>query len=284
MDVAAVLNDLNAAERAFERVKPELEALPPADFTAMNIDVVSATSSVLGVADRIVEYRDRLAELPEYDIRNVDGLVDYATAAWYVFVTNLGDAKPEQFSSLLEECTALRARLLNWAEPLAAEDYFDEEAVAKIKDGSGYKDVASDVVALVGLYRGKWTLVENLCSVTEADLDRGAQIGPYLFAMVSKREQKPVRPGLDSQRVRAAWTLLDRAYDQCRRGLNFLLWKEGELDRVAPSLRRNASSRSTSREVEVEVASEAVVPPAPNASNGSSPIGGGDGPFAAAGE
>lgn len=283
MDVAAILNDLNAAERAYERVKPEMDALSPSDFTSMNLDVIGGTSTVLGVVDRIVEYRDQLAELPNFDVGCVDNIIDYATAAWYVFITNLADAKPEQFDALMAECVALRAKLLMWAEPLISEGHFDEDAIAKIKEGSGYKDVPSDVVALVGLYRSKWEAVEDQCAVTEADLDRGAQIGPYLFAMVSQREHSQSRgPGQDSRRVRAAWTLVDRAYDQCRRGLTFLLWKEDEVSRIAPSLRRNPGTKPSKPNNLVEPVVQ--VAPAPPAGNGATVVGSGDGPFAPSGE
>ncbi len=284
MDVAAILNDLNAAERAYERVQPEMKAIQPADYTALNVDVVSATSVVLGVADRVIEHRDRLATLPEFDINHVDKLVDYAAAAWYVFITTLHTTTPENFEALKQECSALRDKLLTWAAPLVADGAFDEAVIAKIKEGSGNKDTPSDVVALVGLYRSKWDEVENKCAVTEADLDRGAQIGPYVFAMVSQREQSPTLGTTDeAHRIRRAWTLVDRAYDQCRRGLTYLLWSEGTVDRVAPSLRRNSGPRqSTATPPAIVTPPQAPPPPAPG--NGSAPVGGGDGPFAGAGE
>jgi hypothetical protein len=39
--------------------------------------------------------------------------------------------------------------------------------------------------------------------------------------------------------VRRAWTLLDRAYNQCRRALNYLRFDDEDADTLAPSLRRN---------------------------------------------
>lgn len=281
MDVASVLNDINAAKRAYDRVRPKMDAVT--DYSPMNVDVVSATSVVLGVADGVLAYRERLATLPEFDMSQVDNLIDYATAAWYVFITNLSSPEPGNLPALMEEVTALRGKLLMWAGPLVQNGNFTEAAIAKIKEGSGNKDAPSDLVALVGLYRSHWAEVENLCAVTEADLDRGAQIGPYVFALVSQKEQRATPTSEDALRVRRAWTLVDTAYDQCRRGLNYLLWGDPAVDVVAPSLRRNIGPRSTSRasatNAQPSQPQPQVQPPAPSAAGGA-PVGGNQSPFA----
>src|SRR5512145_1739679 len=109
--VAETIRNLEDAERAYGRVKAELEALGPADLAAMNVEMVSATSIVLGVADRILTYRDRMAALPEFDVRNVDNLLDYGMAAWYCYVTNLPMPEPDDAALLISEVAELRAKL-----------------------------------------------------------------------------------------------------------------------------------------------------------------------------
>jgi hypothetical protein len=64
MPAALPLQDLEAAELAYSRVQPELDALPLTELASIN-----------------VEHRDRIAKLPEFEIRYVDSLVDYAKAA-----------------------------------------------------------------------------------------------------------------------------------------------------------------------------------------------------------
>jgi hypothetical protein len=247
MATAVPFQDLEAAELAYERVKGEIESLDATDLAAFNVDVVSATSIALGVAERILTFRDRMSKLPEFDIRCIDNLVDYAKAAWYIYVTNLPIPEPADAANLIEEVAKLRAKLLMWAAPLVGAGKFDESAVAKIKEGSGSKDAPSDLVALVGLYRSKWEEVKDMCGVTEEDLARGAQIGPALFALVSRREAKSSTSTPEGTlRVRRAWTLLDRAYTQCRRALQFLRAEEGDADIIAPSLRKNSGTRSAS--------------------------------------
>src|SRR5690606_22053271 len=188
MALSTPLQDMEEAEHAYERVRGEMEALSIGDLSTMNVDVVSATSIALGVSDRILSFRERMAALPEFDMRSVDNLVDYAKAAWYAYVTNLPEPDPLEAARLMEEVKALRAKLLMWAVPLVGSGFFEEAAIAKIKEGSGNKDAPSDLVALVGLYRSRWDSIEKICGVTEEDLMRGAQIGPAVFGLISRRE------------------------------------------------------------------------------------------------
>jgi hypothetical protein len=278
------LQDLEDAEKAYERVKPELEALAPDELSMMNVDLVSATSIALGVSERIIAHRERMAKLPEFEVDHVDKLVDYAKAAWYVYVTNLPAPEPSEGAQLLEEVVALRAKMLMWAAPLVGAGKLDAAAIARIKEGSGNKDAAGDLVALVGLYRARWEDVKSICGVTEQDLTRGAEIGPAVFAMISRREFQTSGISDGSLRVRRAWTLLDRAYSQCRRALTFLRFDEEDTDTLAPSLRRNQGRPQPVERPPATAAPivEAQTPPAQAAPVISAPsIGGGSGPFMA---
>jgi hypothetical protein len=249
MPTAVSPQDLEDTELAYNRVKPELDALTVEELAPMNVDLVGAASVALGVAERILSHRERMAKLPEFDVRSVDQLADYAKAAWYAYVTNLPLPEPAEAAQLMEEATALRSKLLMWAVPLVYSGLFEDAAIAKIKEGSGNKDIPSDVVALVALYRSRWDEVKNMCGVTEEDLTRGAVVGPAVFGLVSRRELKASGVSTDGTlRARRAWTLLDRAYGQCRRALAFLRFEEDDFDLVAPNLRRNAGPRAQSTE------------------------------------
>ena len=256
---APQLPDLEEAELAYNRVKPEIEALNVDDLATLNVDLLSATSIAIGVAERVVAHRERMAKLAEFDIRHVDQLVDYAKAAWFAYVTNLPTPEPSEAAALFDEVVGLRGKLLMWAAPLVGAGYFDEPAIARIKEGSGNKDTPSDLVALVALYRSRWDSIKNICGVTEEDLNRAAVIGPAMFALVSRRENQTASSVTDgSLRVRRAWTLLDRAYAQCRRALNFLRFDEGDVDMLAPSLRKTSGTRSSP-----QPATATEPPPAP---------------------
>jgi hypothetical protein len=246
-EIISPLTQLEDAEAAYKRVEPEANALTEDQFTAMNVDVVGASSIILGVAPRILAHRERMERLTEFDVRHVDGLVDRAKAAWYAVITNLPAAEPKDFEQMFAACVALRAKFLVWLTALVHEGVFEQAALDKIKEGSGNKDVPSDVVACVALFRSKWDQVRPMSAVTEADLARGAQIGPAVFATVSRRENKLLASQSDgSLRVRRFWTLADRSYDQCQRAIQYLQWDVGDAAVIAPSLRRNTGRGSGS--------------------------------------
>ncbi len=284
--VSDVLGSFEAAEAAYQRVVAQIDALRPEELVTLNVDVVSGSAIVLGAADRILAFREELAKMPDFDLRHVDYLKDYAIAAWYVHITSLPVPEPAEAEALFREAVELRAKFLRWAEPLVEEGLLDRAAVDKIKEGSGNKDVPSDVVAFVGLYRANWDAIKGNSRITEADLERGGLIGPKVFSLVSQRENRRSTPRAEaSLRVRRAWTLPDRAYAQCRRALAYIRFEEGDVDTIAPNVRTNSGSRSSNTAPVTEPAAPVVTPPAqpvlaaatPPAGN---PIGGKGSPFA----
>ncbi len=235
------LRDFASAEQAFARNSKAMDQLAVGDLATVNVDLVSAASIVLGVSERVLAFRSQIASLPDFDITHVDRLVDYALGAWYCAVTNLPTPASTDLAALTREAQTLRAKLLMWAAPLAGSGYFEEAAVARIREGSGTKDTASDLIALVGLYRGSWASVKSIVGVTDKDLARASELGLLVFALVSKREnQAPANTADGSIQVRRAFTLLDRAYSQCRRAIQYFRFAHGDADLFAPSLRRNA--------------------------------------------
>lgn len=298
--MATPLQELEGAEQSYERVRAEMEALNVNELSPMNVDVVSASSIAQGVAERAMSFRERMAKLPEFEVRNVDRLLDYAKAAWFVYVTNLPVQESTSTNELTQEVANLRGKLLMWAAPLVGAGIFEQAAIDRIKEGTGAKDAPSDLVALVGLYRSRWDDVKGICAVTDEDLQRGSRIGPELFARLSRRDFSNLGAASDgSLRVRRAWTLLDRAYTQCRRAVAFLRAAEDDVDTLLPSLRRNMgpatrSSAATKPEAGDPVApaggststststpTGTVVPPSGSRSIETGPLINGGAPFAA---
>jgi hypothetical protein len=144
-----------------------------------------------------------------------------------------------------EEAKALRDKLLRWADPIAAEGKFNPEALRMIRAGSGRRDMPSDLASLVALFRSSWDTVKGICGVTEADLVRGGQLSMAVFTAVAHRQARTSNARSESNlRVRRAWTCLDRAYDECRRGVAFLLHRQRNAAEVTPNLRDKRGPRA----------------------------------------
>ncbi|HEX2733398.1 MAG TPA: hypothetical protein VHM70_17425 [Polyangiaceae bacterium] len=238
--------DLNTAEAAFRRVQSDIEAVPTDQMAALNVDLGHAASVVLGAADRILTFRERILSLPEFDYDAINKLTDYALAAWYLYVTNPPEADLADAEAILSEMQALRAKLLTWAAVLAATGHFDKRVSEQINVEVGQKDAASDLFGLVRLYWARWDNVRGLCDLTKADLKRAAEVGLLSFAIASRRDGL-ADPWDAHLRVRRAWTLVDRSYSECRRALHYLRFQEGDCDEIAPNLRGNSGNRSVHR-------------------------------------
>jgi hypothetical protein len=276
--------DLEDAELAYQRVRSEIDGVSADNLTAMNVDVVSAASLALAAADRVTKYTERMRNLPEFDMRSVERLSDYAKATWFVYADNLPYPEPKQAQAMQLEVGELRAKFLMWAGPIAGSGIFDQAAVDRIREGSGNKDSVTDLMSLVRMYRTRWDQVNGICAITQEELTRAADISTAVFGFVSRRENQVGASVTDGGlQMRRVWTLLDRAYGQCRRGLAFLCYEKEDIDAIAPNLRRNAGRGGTSSATQVPSPTTPVAPPvAGDASpSGASGIGGTGGPFIA---
>ncbi len=237
---------------ALAEVRAEVDGLPEDELVSVNVDIPRAVAIVLGAAPHLEALRGRfLSELPKHPIRYVDNLKKYALAAWYTHLLSLPAPGPENtVKKLLEEAAPLRESLLVAAEALAHREFFGKERVSEIRSGQGNLDTANDLVALAALFSEHWSAIENKTAVEWAEVERATEIGPEILVALGERElpragEKPGDP--IKLRVRA-FSLLTKAYDQCRRGAAYLAWGERDLDEIAPSLysargsRRNAEA------------------------------------------
>jgi hypothetical protein len=81
---------------------------------------------------------------------------------------------------------------------------------------------------------------------------------------VGSREEAPANVAEVAQQRQRNFTLFVKAYDEVRRAVSFLRWKEGDLDRIAPSL---YSGRGNSN-VRPKQEPQPVVPATPPAQGG----------------
>mgnify|MGYP001218694807 CR=1 FL=1 len=242
IDGETVLNlrpDVEKAARALERIQPELRALDGDKLAVINVDIPRAVVTVLGALPALLALRPRiLEELPRFPISSLDNLQTYALGAWYAHLLTLPPVVEENAKKpLVEEATTLRKDLLVAAEALAHRNLVDPKHVAQIRSGQGHIDMAGDLVALATLFANNWDAVSNKTAVTLEEVERAAVLGPQLLAAIGIQQQGLDRsPTQLADQRRRAFTLLVRAYDECRRAVTYLRWAEGDVAALVPSL------------------------------------------------
>jgi hypothetical protein len=76
--------------QAFEQVQAELTALGDAELVPINIDILIAVTTVLGVVGELRMFRAELVEkLPAFDVERFDRLEVYARAAGHAHALHL---------------------------------------------------------------------------------------------------------------------------------------------------------------------------------------------------
>jgi hypothetical protein len=236
-----------AGQGAYARARPALDALPADRLRRINVYVPAAVAIAVGVLPRLMTLREPMRALPGGSDA-LDKLEDYALAALYAHALTLpfgeGDTR---LRALVAEAAPLRERLLSSAELLARFGLLDATHVAAIRNGTGYLDTAQDLTALARLYRASWADIGSKTPVTLAEVKRAAQLGPHLVLAFGQRQQGTdgaSDPSEAHDRLQRAYTLFFNAYDDCRRAVAFLRWREGDADDFAPTLKQTQRRRS----------------------------------------
>lgn len=240
---------LDHAARAFTVVEEEIKAVPEAERLTPNLDVQRAAGRGALAADRIVPLLPALSALPGLDMPRIERVGLYALALHHAYdlATEAG-AGASALPPLLEEAWPLREGMLRSAELLAHFGLLSAERVAAIRSGQGHADTADDVIALGRLFDEHWSQVAGKVPVTRAMVDRAPVLGAKIHKALAQREVEasPLEPSSDRRHLLAqAFSLFVRAYDEARRGVAYLRWNEGDVDKIVPSLYPHRPRRSS---------------------------------------
>lgn len=260
-----------SAQEAFDSITSELEAIADEDLVPINVDVPSACVTALGAADRLDAIGAEMVRLHDFDRNALHKLRVYGLAALYANAVATDDSGENLVAVLLEEATPLRVNLLIAAEALAHRGLLPAQRVAEIRAGQGHLDTADDLIALSALFAGAWNEVKDKTAVTREEVDRAGIVGSQLHFAVGARvvaDGGRTKTG-ESQRSRQrAFTLLARAYDECRRAATYLRWHAGDADAYAPSIygkrkRRSARAEEPTTDLPIAPTEPVVTDPQP---------------------
>ncbi|MBN1606708.1 MAG: hypothetical protein JW940_08740 [Polyangiaceae bacterium] len=259
------VNDEVLADQTYQRLLPEIEALPADDVMQVNVDIPSAVTTVLGSLPELRDIRPEIQrQLPEFDLASFDKIEDYTLSLTYANAQYLiAISPPEDLQATGSEGTVLRATLHADVMALVQRGHIDGDQIKQLKGGNGYKNIATDLLILASVLQDNWSEIEGKCATNEAEIDRAIKLAQRILRVVGLREQAPTSVAAASDRRVRAFTLFWRAYDQARRAVGYLRWDDDDADQVAPSLyagRGNGRRRATETESSTACAEAAQVP------------------------
>lgn len=246
----------NRMHEALEKVRKELEALTEAELIHINIDIPAALATAFGALPALRAMRARIeVEAQSIDLKQLDKLETYMLALFHAQTLYATATRPtEPLPELVETATALREVLYADALALVQRGLLDAEQLRGVKNGPGHRPLAFDLTSLAQVMRGAWETIGNRTSVQPEELREASELAERLLSAIGEREFSAgaaSEAGAVRQRV---FTLFMRAYDEFRRAMTFLRWREGDADKIAPSLYagRASGGRRKTRDDEPE--------------------------------
>jgi hypothetical protein len=222
---------------AFQKVLPEILALPDDDTLTVGMDVVAGATMVLGLVHRLQTLRPQIAELPGFDKRHFDGLQDYAHALIHAHALHRSAQVPKaHVAQLGNELAVIRDRLYGNAMSLAENGLLEATRLKDCKTNIGYRAIATDVITLTELFKEYWPNIEGKTPITPALMNDAANRAAELLTSVGLRAQASETAGEKAQMRAKAYTLFLNAYEDVRHAVEFVRRKEKDAIEFTPSL------------------------------------------------
>jgi hypothetical protein len=236
--------NLPAFYRALDEVRPELEAIPSEQLLPIRVDVMTAAIGALGVAADVKPFRDRVAaELGEPVARYLDRLEGTARACSVAHAQHLMELRGEEVAELIERLSQTRRVLLLEAQGLVSQKLLRGSVLAELVGGTGYHALCLDVLQLVSALRAEWATIAGRTPVTALELDQADALANAVATTLGENE-RGASSSISAEMRQRAYTLFVRTYEEVRRAMTFIRWKEDDVDDIVPSLYAGKSAKS----------------------------------------
>jgi hypothetical protein len=206
------------SEAAYARFLPLASAIDADQIIPMRADASLAYHNVASGVAEVMKYEDHLKEhLPKVNLGELHGLPDLALGVAFACLKAIREGGASDTRALLLEANALRRLLLRSAEAAGEAGIFTAQELAKVKEGRGPFDAASDCVALAALFTKHAQALEGKTAVTDGQVEQAAGVGAELLRRL---KPKGARRKADAGTMSAAeardrlWTLLAQRHER----------------------------------------------------------------------
>ena len=237
--------DPAAAATFLVAFRPRLDAIQAADLLVPRLDVRAAALSALGVYAFVTQAEvlharfQKQDTIGEFDIASIEGL---KAASFLVFLTHAQAEAAGAFATdvkvpveLIQEGIEVEARMQELCEYKFKRDPKIAPLLALLRPGSGYRDLAGDLLGYADIYvtRPKEVASDetNYRSTDVADARRIAgEIMAHLAAAMTPKAREAY------ELMQRAWTLLVQIYFEVQEVGTCLLRRDPKRDEWFPSL------------------------------------------------
>lgn len=238
------MSDLDpaAAENAFAALLPRLQSLPPDNLLALNTDLQDAAIIALAAArftaEAEIAARFALLHKDLFDPRHLTDLAPAALAAHHIGLrlrTARATATEAKIPvALADDAAAVKARMLRLTAHVFEDDPALSAEVEDIRSGTGYKDLASDLVRLAKLYADNpATVAKDGVNHRPTDADDARTLAQKILAALGESRSGEEARWVDL--ANRAFTLLRAIHDEVR-AAGLFLYRRADGEKKFPSL------------------------------------------------
>lgn len=251
---------------AFEKLLPELEAIPESELVTVNLEVQAGIGTVFALMPGIRARRAEVAKVvhADFDLSGFDRLEEYALALGHTHGLFLWAGQPLRTpDALTEEALEARGLLASDAEALSRRKLLNKAQVDAIRGRSGHRNLGYDLLAWVGLFREHWPSIAGRTATSLEEIEGFELLADRLIAALTEKERSDLKLSKAAELRKRAFTAFIRAYDDVRRLVTFARWKEKDADKIAPSLYAllNKPRGGATKEMEDDDTTDPVVEP-----------------------
>jgi hypothetical protein len=243
-------------DEAYARVLPEAMALPEAQIRALNVDVQKIVLIAMSALKRLPAVEAELRALSWFPTEQLDRVADYTLALYSAHIRYCFTSRPaEKVPELNEAAVMWREILLTEARSLVARKHLQGEQLKKLVSNHGYRRVARDLAGLAQIFKDNWERIKNDTGLKDTHVAEADKLAFKLTYAISKRVFSPEQISAARDIRARIFTLLYRAYEQLRRGVQYLRWQGDIAEKMIPSLysgRRRAKATTENAEAPAE--------------------------------
>ena len=191
---------------------------------------------MLSLQPRLAALEPQLGREAPRALPSLRRLRPLALAAWLAHARARAVVTSDEVTPLATEAFEWRARLLAAVDALVAFGCLDARQVAPFRAGPARdrRGAADTLLGLADLLEQRWERVEGSTPLKRPDLDRARVVA---LALVEALGAAPAVDAVEAATLRTAtWTLLFDHYEEVRRAVAWLRWRDGDADTLAPPL------------------------------------------------
>lgn len=219
-----------------DRLAPQLLALDAGALVPLNAEPTRVLLVVLGALPRLRVLRPLLVETFGEAASCLDRLEPIAWALSEAHARSLVTTAPDEVPRLAGQALDARRLLLSEIRALSARKVVRARELPVLRGGNAPRSVAFDLLDLAQFLRARWPALQPHTRLPHTELDRAEALVDHLLEALGRRAH-PLPSAAADLRARA-YTLLLQTYDEVRRMVAFVRWREGDATDLVPGWTR----------------------------------------------